>query len=435
MTPATSPAPPVGLLFDSISRNTGDRAIGIALHQTMADLGLDSFDAPVRPRRTRPVEGLMVGGGELIRPTGDAFYDAFRPRGRHILNGVGVWPGSDDLLYLNDYSYVSVRTRADAEVLAGAGVRGVEVIPCLTTMLRSEGWLSDDVRSTLPPDDGRPLIGIHLVPHTMTLCPGVVDVVNSLEGRKLLIPFTHYNHDRSFMGALGVRDAVLLDEMSPLELHAVIGELDLLVASSLHASIFAYSQGVPFVSAQQPKVLDYFTDRGLEALVFGDERQLDRALNAASEDLGLSALVAADRAALRSVVKRWAEILAGRPAAAPGGLADHEEDPLWVAHLLDEQLVSVVEQRDVLLSAALTRHRTLEERTRFELSQLQAELEAVRYHRARERAELLELRHLSQERRDAVEQLEALLSTRTMRALRLPRAAYGRLRRAVRPEG
>lgn len=420
----SSSGAPVGLLYDSISRNTGDCAIGISLHQTMAALGLESFDEPVRPAGARPAEGLIIGGGELIRPTGDEFYDAFRPRGRHILNGVGVWPSSDDLSYLNEYAYVSVRTRADADVLTRAGVPDIEVIPCLTTMLRSDASSSDEVSRRLPPDDGTPLIGIHIVPHTMTVCPEIADVVNSLEGRKLLIPFTHYNQDRSFMGALGIRDAVLLDEMSPLELHSLIGQLDLLIASSLHASIFAYSQNVPFVSARQPKVLDYFTDRGLEAFVFSDARDLDRALTAASSNLDFSALVAADRAALEPAIERWAEILGDRSPGASRAVVDQQEDPLWVAHLLDEQLLSVVEQRDVLLSAALTRHHILEDRMRFELGQLQAELEAVRYHRAHERAELLEMR-------EAAEQLDALMRTRMMRVLRLPRMAYGRLRRAL----
>lgn len=424
MTDSARRQPVAGLLFDSVSRNTGDKAIGIALHQAMSSLGIRPVDIAVHSDVPRPRSGLIVGGGELLRPEGDSFYDAFRVAGRHILNGVGVWPDSGGLDYLGQYAFVSVRTEADARVLQQAGLRDVEVVPCITTALHSEPV---DIRGMLPVEQGEPLVGVHIVPHTMTVCPEVVDAVNALDGQKILVPFTHYNHDRSFMRSIGIRDALSLDELTPLQLHSVIGQLDLLVASSMHASIFAYSQGVPFVSVRQPKVEDYFGDRGLDGLLFGDRQELALALDAAAERPDFAHLVAADRTVLEQVLTRWREILE-LDDADPDDLPAGDNDPLWLAEIVESQLISVLEQRDALLGRVLDDKRQQETAAAFDLSQLRAELESTRFYRSRERAELIDLRPRYA---DATEKLDAIMSTRTMRALRIPRALYGRVRRLL----
>jgi hypothetical protein len=62
------------LLYDSVSRNTGDIAIGIAAAQVLESLGVAS--EVVDPFSARGDERYLIAGGELIRRAGDPFYDA-----------------------------------------------------------------------------------------------------------------------------------------------------------------------------------------------------------------------------------------------------------------------------------------------------------------------------------------------------------------------
>jgi hypothetical protein len=204
---------------------------------------------------------LIVGGGDLIRVKGDVFYDLFRPRGNNILNAAGVWSGANDLGYLSDYAFVSARTNREAEYLR-KWVPGAEVVPCTTTVLRSDNFAIPGITP------GEPLIGIQLVPHSMRLIEDLVPIINAIPYKKVFIPFTHYNADASFMKSLPFdrSNCIFLDQLSALELHSVVGQMSQILASSLHISIFAYSQNVPFVSIYQEKINNYFQDRGLAEL-------------------------------------------------------------------------------------------------------------------------------------------------------------------------
>jgi hypothetical protein len=424
--------PTAGLLYDSLSRNTGDRAIGVALRQALAGIGVGAVDVPIHGPAGGDGEGagedggepLVIGGGELLRPSGDAFYDGFRRPGRHILNGVGVWPDADGLDHLAGYAFVSGRTRADAEVLR-RWAPDVEIVPCMSTILRSDPAAEAAAAEALAAagavaGDG-PLVGIHVVPHTMVRVPDLVEAIDAIEGRKVLVPFTHYNLDGSFMRSLGIRGAAVLDDLDPLVLHAVVGRLDLFVASSLHASIFAYAQGVPFVSVRQRKVEDYFGDRGLDHLLFGDRAELDAALEAALGGVDLAGPAAADRTVLDEVLQRWKPLLQEARQGPRGG-----DDPQWAAAVLRQQQEAVLLQRDALLGGVLARQHGRDEAARFELSQLRAELDAVRFHRARDRERV---EQLEERLDDALAHLEAIERTFVMRVLRIPRAVYRRLRR------
>lgn len=376
--------PRVGLLYDSVSANTGDIAIGIAGQQELARHGihdvvvLDPFDP-----YAQEVDAVVVGGGELIRPVGDSFYDTFRPRDGAILNAAGVWQTADALEYLADYEYVSARSSAEAAVLRQY-VPDVRVLPCTTTTL--EGTPYD-----LGLDADEPLVGIHLVPHTVSLCPDLVDIIDAIPHRKVFIPFTHYNYDDSFMRALPFdrSRAVQLPRLDPLQLHSVVGQMTYVVTSSLHASLFAYSQNVPFVTAHQEKVVNYFGDRGLGRFVFASDDQLRQGIAALqSGNVDFADIVAQDRAAVHDAYAEFARIIhrrAARPrptAAATQPRADAPPEPAtdYVEHMRAEQRAHVIENRDIAVHH-LTRRL------------MAAQADAVQWHREADRL-TVELAHV-----------------------------------------
>lgn len=351
--------PRVGLLFDSVSENTGDIAIGIAGAQEFARHGIDDV-VHIDPFSSdlSDVDMVVVGGGELIRPLGDPFYDAFRLRGGSVLNAAGVWDTAEQLDFLKDYDFVSARNTTEAAVLSRF-VDDVKVLPCATTTLEAPHY---EIPGALP---GEKLIGIHVVPHTLTLCPEIVDQINALEGRKVFIPFTHYNYDASFMSALPFEreDAITLPQLSPLELHSVLGQMDFVVVSSLHASIFAYSQNVPFATVHQPKVLNYFKDRGLERFVFSDVASLAGALTEIQAgEVDFSDLVAKDKAEVAEAFGVYAELAHARASAHGGSLPPYvtQHDDRRESALLVDQLVQVIAGRDRVIAHDWMRLMSLE---------------------------------------------------------------------------
>lgn len=349
--------PRVGLLFDSVSENTGDVAIGIAARQEFARHGIDDVVVldPFHPD-TASVDAVVVGGGELIRPVGDSFYDKFRVPDGTILNAVGVWQNADQLEYLAGYRHVSARSEAEAAVLR-AFVPDVEVLACTTTTLESEP------REIPGIDPSQPVVGIHAVPHTLLLCPDIVEIVNAIPHQKVFIPFTHYNYDDSFMRALPFdrSNAVLLPRLDPLELHSVIGQMTYVVTSSLHATLFAYSQGVPFATAHQEKVVNYFGDRGLGRFVFASNDQLRRAIEELEGGaVDLSELVAADRAAVHHAYARYAATIRGLQRSGNAGAPRRQarasrSTAVQVDHLRAEQREHVIANRDVTVHALMYR--------------------------------------------------------------------------------
>lgn len=368
MPPDFAPSSPrVGLLFDSVSPNTGDIAIGIAAQQELARNGIDDVVVldPFAPD-VSAVDAVLVGGGELIRPTGDAFYDAFRlPRGT-VLNAVGVWQSADELSFLDDYEWVAARSSAEAEVLRRQRP-DADVLACTTTTLESEPVAIPGV------EPGEPVVGIHVVPHTLVLCPDLVEVIDGIQGKKVLIPFTHYNYDDSFMRALPLdrSNVVMLPRMTPLELHAVIGQMSYVVTSSLHASLFAYSQNVPFASAYQEKVWNYFVDRGLERFIFRNGADLRRALvEIAGGHVDFRDQVERDKAQVRAAYGRYAEAFRRRAgqrrdtapgaADAPAAVASAPGSDLARELLLSGQRENVILHRDNVIHGLMLRALTAE---------------------------------------------------------------------------
>jgi hypothetical protein len=337
------------LLYDSISRNTGDIAIGIAATQVFGRRGVSS--QIVSPWSEQPPSPLVIGGGELIRERGDRFYDSFRADGPHILHSAGVWTGADQLDYLNGYRFVSARSEREAEVLRRF-VPDAEVVPCATTLLESPDYRIRGV------DPEEPLVGIHLVPHSLRAIDDLVPVLNRIPFRKVLIPFTHYNFDASFMTELpfSKKDAIMLGALEPLELHAVMRRMKFVIVSSLHASIFAYSQNIPFVSVYQKKVDYYFRDRGLGDLVVADHDDFAAAVKrVAAEPPDFSDRIADDVRRVSEAFDRYAAII--RDSTPVDGLPPSEPERR-TSELVLAQMTHVVRDRD--LAIAYTEARRLE---------------------------------------------------------------------------
>ena len=392
----TMPSHRGNLLFDSISQNTGDIAIGLASAQILKDHGIPS--QIVDPFRMALPQPLVIGGGDLIRGKGDPFYDLFRRTGEHILNAAGVWSNADDLGYLADYAFVSARSEMEVEILR-KWVPKAEVVPCATTVLRSEHF-------TIPGlEAGEPVVGIQLVPHSMRLIEDLVPIINAIPYKKVFIPFTHYNADASFMNALPFdrTNSIFLAELNPLELHSVVSQMNQVVASSLHISIFAYSQNVPFVSIHQEKIQNYFQDRGLKEHVVGTGHELRLMLDClAAEDLDFSTAIAADRAKVEFAFDRYIEILTGAKNSEARADFLKPVDSTSKSSLKRSQSADIVMDRDITVGVLESRRLAAlmhDELQAAELKQLQAEkihlnaeLENLRAERRLQNAELQALR-------------------------------------------
>lgn len=328
------------LLFDSVAANTGDEAIGIASQQIFERLGLGSV--VVSPFASTMPSPLVIGGGELIRTMGDSFYDAYRQHGNHILNAAGVWKSADSLDYLNGYQFVSARSATEAEILSRS-VREVRVVPCGTTLLESP-----DIEVPGLEDD-EPVVGLHLVPHSLRMVEDLVEIVDALPFRKVLIPFTHYNRDASFMEHLpfSKSQVIHLGQMSPLELHAVFRRMKMVIVTSLHASIFAYSQNIPFVSIHQKKVDFYFRDRGLELQIPSDGASLREAVQRTLvEPPDVRERVAVDRVKVEDAFRSYVKLLGETPQF---DLVDNDDHSSATAELLLNQSSHVIRDRDLAI--------------------------------------------------------------------------------------
>lgn len=367
------------LLFDSISPNTGDIAIGIAGQQIFDRLGVTS--SIVDPFSDVDSGPLVIGGGELIREKGDPFYDRFRRKGDHILNAAGVWTSATDLEYLNDYKFVSARSSRELEVLKKF-VPTAELMPCATTVLDSAHFEIPGV------DPAEPLVGIHLVPHSLRLIDRLAPLINAIPHKKVFIPFTHYNGDRSFMKSLPFdwSNSVVLDELEPLELHSVIGQMKYVVVSSLHASIFAYSQNVPFASVYQKKAHYYFDDRQLADHMVANEEQLTTMLRRLEhEEFDFRSRVAEDSEAIFSAFRKYQDLLSASTSEA-SVLAESEELSLPRDRILLQQAQHVLGDRDLVLS--YSEHRLDDARKTVEILEeqnrnLQAEIDLFENSRTR----------------------------------------------------
>jgi hypothetical protein len=251
----------VGFLWDSLSANTGDQAIGLTFLRLAKNAGIQKV-VPVRIGE--PLAGqydlLVIGGGELLHPAGHSFYDIFRVPGEHILNTVGIY-GEVEAGYLSSYRLVTVRSAADSRNLPGLK-REVRVAPCLSVLF--DGLVEDQPvvmprdallihvhAGALPPRDSRAAIN-----HLRQLPPPVA-----------FLPFTHYNCDGLLQSVLAAASGIAppLTISGPDQAFSAIRRARAVIVTSLHATIFAYIAGIPFLTIQyDPKVRHFLAERGLE---------------------------------------------------------------------------------------------------------------------------------------------------------------------------
>ncbi|NBL01079.1 MAG: polysaccharide pyruvyl transferase family protein [Erysipelotrichia bacterium] len=296
----------VGLLYDSVSKNSGDEAIGIAMEQVLSRIDdiqvevINPFDFD-----EQDYSKIIVGGGQLIRGSGDPFYDKFRIKGKHILNAAGLSMPVDSLEYLDEYDFVSTRTNEESRVVSKYTTK-VRTIPDITTLMSHEEY---DIKGL---NKNETVVGVHVVPYTYQLCPEIVEIINAIPYKKVFIPFTHYIKDKNFMMSLpfDFSNAIILDNLSPTELHSVIGQMDYVVVSSLHASIFAYTQNIPFATLGQEKVRMYFADRGLSDFVFVQSDKLQKIINKFETDKpDYTDLIAKDKKKLNETIDEYVSLI------------------------------------------------------------------------------------------------------------------------------
>ena len=251
----------VGILYDNISGNTGDQAIGVSVRRMLDEMGVDYEELVLGRFNPNDYPTIIIGGGLLLRPSPDFFYDKFRVPGKHILNCCGILGSPDDFQYLNDYRYVTVRSNGDKQKLSYLN-REVTVVPCTTMLLKDLPRFDLKIQ--------KPSIGVHL-------CEGLVDeeaFVEYLSKQPFhicFLPITHYNRDFMSMERLSqkVKNSTLLPILRPEEIFTVIGNFDYFISSSLHGAVFAYVHNVPFVlSGGEDKREFFMEDRKLDSYLF-----------------------------------------------------------------------------------------------------------------------------------------------------------------------
>lgn len=252
--------PRIGLLWDASSDNVGDRAVGRVALRRLERLGFSGRVVALDPARPEIEDPALcwLAGGELLHPAGHPYYDLFRPRGAHVLFGVGTY-GRPEAGHLGDYLFASVRSRADLEALADAG-DGVEVVPCVTTLI------ADDLEPRDPaPAAGRTLVHLHAGVASEGLSVEARALLDTLGGDAALLSFTPYNADYAILEPLARAFGLpLLRPRDPDEAFTWIRAARGLVCASLHASIFAYVAGVPFLTLDYAGKIGRFLDeRGL----------------------------------------------------------------------------------------------------------------------------------------------------------------------------
>ena len=249
----------IKLLYDNISGNTGDLAIGLSLKQMFGKY--EDF------KSYSPDDTVIIGGGLLLRKQPSVFFDKFRLKGNHILNCMGVYGTPTDLHYLNDYKYLSVRSTGDKAKLSYL-TKEVKVVPCTTMLLKDEHDFQVKENA----------IGIHLLPNMLDeekLCNWANKI--SKDGFNIyFIKIT--NHVLEYLGLLNlskkINNSVVINLINPLEIFSFIGKMKFMISCSLHGGIFAYTHNVPFILYDKTpyngddKMKWFMTDRNLQDNLF-----------------------------------------------------------------------------------------------------------------------------------------------------------------------
>lgn len=379
--------PAIGLLWDALSDNTGDAAVGSVARRCLERMGFSGRVINLHPARPFPKDLSLVwiAGGELLHPVGHPYYDLFRQPGRHVLFSVGT-NGRPEVAHLAEYLFSSVRSRADYEALLGAG-KSVEVVPCVTLLIDDHAEPRD-----ASPADGRVLVHLHAGVPAADLVSEAEALLTALGPRAALLSFTAYNSDFALLAPLAKAAGVpLLRPSDPDEAFAWIRSARAVVCGSLHATIFAYVAGVPFLTLDYAGKIGRFLDeRGLACRRLGAVSEVVKQLDAlAPASVTWQTSLSRDRTIVRDALERAAnsaeEALASPEAArvwSPGEsialahstmLRAHAEHGLRIAerveHELERRTARAYVQR---LEEQLAAHQTENQVTREYVQRLEA---------------------------------------------------------------
>ena len=257
----------VGILYDNISGNIGDQAIGISVREMLAEMGVDYEELVPGRFNSNDYRTIIIGGGYLLQPSPNFFYDKFRVPGKHILNCCGIVNSPNDLQYLNDYLYVTVRSRGDRKKLSCLS-REVIVVPCTSMLLKDLPHFDLKIQ--------QPSIGFQLW-EGLTDEKSFVEYLSNQPFHIYFLPITHYNRDFTYLARLSqkVKNSTLLPILRPEEIYTVIGNFDYFICGSLHGAIFAYVHNVPFLLCNsQDKQRFFMKDRRLDNYLFTSFNEL-----------------------------------------------------------------------------------------------------------------------------------------------------------------
>lgn len=229
---------------------------------------------------------LVVGGGDLLSddPAGPwkAIKPWFRPRGRHVLNAVGVDPAAVDRLdlsYLSEYRMVTVRDDLASLGNLVARVDNVRSVPCPATLVEPLPW---EVLCSLP-EHGPYLRGLepggYVVVHRhQRLHRAAVAVLR----RRLPVLVVDVQHHRRQPWVLpGCR--VVPVTHSPAVVMTLVANAMAVLTVSLHLAVFALGTGAPFAVRDHPgyqlgKIHRYLARAGIEEAITAQADMLDHAL-------------------------------------------------------------------------------------------------------------------------------------------------------------
>ncbi|MDF2504968.1 polysaccharide pyruvyl transferase family protein [Clostridium sp.] len=289
----------IGILYDNISGNTGDVAIGLSLRKILTKLNVGFDELVAGNFNSSYYDCIIIGGGHLIRKDQDFFYDKFKVPGNHILNSMGVVDRPTDLNYLNDYRYVTFRSTGDREKVNYINKESF-IVPCTTMLL-------DDI-TDLQIKIERPSIGIHMLPNIISKEEEnlFIEWLSKLPYDIYFIPITHYNNDYDYMNYLSrkIPNSYMLPIMKPLEIFTLIGKFKFVITCSLHGSIFSYIHNVPFILMDQEKSRFFLEDRNLEKYLFSSLEDIKRlSEEILSTPVDYSASIIKDKSVLENHVK------------------------------------------------------------------------------------------------------------------------------------
>jgi GT2 family glycosyltransferase len=305
----------IGILFDNISGNTGDVAIGLSVKKILADIGVRYEELIPGNFNPQKYDTILIGGGHILRPSPDFFYDKFKVPGAHILNAAGVVGNPVDLQYLKDYEYVTVRSCGDKKRLAGIDA-DVRVVPCTSMLLPDE--------KNLPFYPKKHSIGIHFNPAPFSPDEErlFISWASSLPYTIYFLPITHFTRDYVYLEKLAslIDNSVILPILKPQEISTLIGHFDHFISSSLHGAIFSYVHNVPFLLWEvNDKMRFFMDDRKLGRYLFKGFEDMKSAFESMARDPpDYSKPLSSDLRTLDAHISRLKEIL---PASGDSGSA------------------------------------------------------------------------------------------------------------------